>query len=81
MTLRHLAEFPDAPWCSPRRSCPPTFYVTHMGRADDGIVAMWAGDAGYELGDPDARGAWHRLRIGPGPWRLERTIGDEASAG
>ena len=82
MTLRHLAQFPDVvAVLAEARSRPPTFYVTHMGRADDGIVAMWVGDAGYESGDPDAPGARHRLRIGPGPWRLERTIGDDASAG
>jgi len=34
---------------------------------------LYAGDAGYEVGDPEAAGERHRLFMGPGSWRYERT--------
>ena len=75
MTLRHLAGFADvAAAVADARGRAPTFYVTHMGRSAGGMVAMWAGDAGYESGDADAPGPRHRLWIGAGPWELERTL-------
>ncbi|HWW45257.1 MAG TPA: NUDIX hydrolase [Acidimicrobiia bacterium] len=75
MTLRHLTAFADTGAAvaeAGRRE--PTFYVTHMGRGTDGMVAMWAGDAGYESGDADAPGPRHRLHISAGTWALERTL-------
>ena len=75
--MRHLAEFPDtAAAVADARGRDPSFYVTHMGRAADGMVAMWAGDAGYESGDADAPGPRHRLRISQDAWQLERTLDD-----
>ena len=51
----------------------PEFYETHMGKSDDGLFALWAGDAGYESGDADAQGPRHRLHMSRTiPWRLER---------
>ena len=47
-------------------------YATRWGVVDDGAVAMWAGDAGYEANDPDATGPRHRLWMLPDGWRLER---------
>jgi len=78
MTLRHLTAFADTAAAvaeAGRRE--PTFYVTHMGRTTEGMVAMWAGDAGYESGDADAPGPRHRLHISAGAWELERTLDDE----
>ncbi len=80
MTLRHLAEFSDtAAAVADARGRDPSFYVTHMGRAADGMVAMWAGDAGYESGDADAPGPRHRLRISQDAWQLERTLDDPSA--
>ena len=41
----------------------PPFYETHMARTDDGPVAMWTGDAGYESNDPSVEGPRHRLTL------------------
>ncbi len=41
----------------------PIFYETHMARTDDGPVAMWPGDAGYEFSDASAVGPRHRLTL------------------
>ncbi len=74
MTLHHLARFPDvAALLADTRQHDPVFYETHMARADDGVIALWAGDAAYDSGDADTPGARHRLWIGAGPWRLERS--------
>jgi|TARA_B100000959_G_scaffold287121_1_gene369477 8-oxo-dGTP pyrophosphatase MutT (NUDIX family) len=53
----------------------PLFYETHMARTDDGVVAMWSGDAGYEAEDPSVPGARHRLTMNAGSYRLERSPG------
>ena len=41
----------------------PPFYETHMARTDDGPVALWTGDAGYESSDPSIEGPRHRLTL------------------
>jgi 8-oxo-dGTP pyrophosphatase MutT (NUDIX family) len=52
---------------------PISTYVTRFSKTADGkTVAMWAGDAGYEAGDPDIEGARHRLHMSGLPWRYER---------
>ncbi len=42
---------------------PVDFFVTRIGRDEDGPVAMWEGDAGYESGDAPAPGPRHRLTM------------------
>lgn len=77
MTLRHLGAFPDvASVLDDARAHPPTFYETHVASSAEGMVALWAGDAGYDSGDADVPGPRHRLRIGSGRWELEKTVGD-----
>src|SRR5699024_8033131 len=39
----------------------PLRYATRLGTTDEGLVTMWAGDAGYESGDADAAGPRHRV--------------------
>jgi 8-oxo-dGTP pyrophosphatase MutT (NUDIX family) len=74
VTLHHLGRFSDlAALLADTRQHEPVFYETHMARASDGVIALWAGDAGYESGDADQPGSRHRLWIGAGPWRLERS--------
>lgn len=41
----------------------PRSYVTQMVRTDEGMAAMWQGDAGYEARDPAAQGPRHRLTM------------------
>ncbi len=50
----------------------PDVFVTRFGATDDGLVTMWAGDAGYETSDPTVAGARHRLVMADGAWRYER---------
>lgn len=74
MTLHYLAEFPDvAALMADARAREPDVYETTIARTDDGMVAMWAGDAGYAANDPAVPGPRHRLHMSRGTWRLERT--------
>jgi 8-oxo-dGTP pyrophosphatase MutT (NUDIX family) len=41
----------------------PRYYATHIGHSGDDLVAMWAGDAGYESGEAGTPGPRHRLRM------------------
>jgi hypothetical protein len=76
MTLRYLSQFGAvAALLDDARNGTPIFYETKVAQSGEGMVAMWAGDAGYESGDADTVGARHRLFIGPGPWTLERSAG------
>ncbi len=49
----------------------PFRYATRVGNTDEGLVTMWAGDAGYESGDADAPGPRHRLLMVDPVWRFE----------
>lgn len=49
------------------------FFVTHVARVDDGMVALWHGDAGYESGDASHAGPRHRLWMVASGWRYERS--------
>jgi 8-oxo-dGTP pyrophosphatase MutT (NUDIX family) len=51
----------------------PRFYETRMVRTDDGPVALWAGDAGYDAGDPAVPGSRHRLTMMGDRYVVERT--------
>tara|TARA_Y100000310_G_scaffold330109_1_gene401197 strand:+ start:2989 stop:3732 length:744 start_codon:yes stop_codon:yes gene_type:complete len=63
VTLYHLSRHsPVAEALQHFRSRQARFYETHVSQRQDGVrVAMWAGDAGYEETDADARGERHRL--------------------
>jgi 8-oxo-dGTP pyrophosphatase MutT (NUDIX family) len=50
---------------------PPRRYETRMAENDQGMVAMWAGDAGYETGDPTAPGPRHRLEMTSTGYRFD----------
>lgn len=50
----------------------PDVFVTRIGVTDEGLVTMWAGDAGYETSDPTAPGTRHRLVMADAAWRYER---------
>jgi len=51
----------------------PEFFVTRIGRAEEGPVAMWTGDAGYETADLAVDGPRHRLAMRNDGWVYERT--------
>lgn len=50
----------------------PLIFVTRIGATDDGLAAMWAGDAGYKTGDANAPGPRHRLVMTSGTWSYDR---------
>lgn len=51
----------------------PERFNTVIGLAEPGPVAMWHGDAGYEIADPAAEGDRHRLTMTRGgPWSYVR---------
>jgi 8-oxo-dGTP pyrophosphatase MutT (NUDIX family) len=75
MTLRYLSQFATvADLMADAHAREPDVYETKIGRAEGGLVALWAGDAGYESGDADAPGARHRLVMANPQWRLERDL-------
>ena len=51
----------------------PEFFATRFAPVEEGAVALFAGDAGYETGDPQAPGARHRLWTLRSGWRYERS--------
>jgi len=74
ITLHGLRGFPsyaDAAGTLSQRD--PEYFATRIGRAVDGIVALYHGDAGYESGDADVAGPRHRLWMVESGWRYERT--------
>lgn len=54
----------------------PMHYIPRPQRSDEGLIYLYAEDAGYETGDLDAPGARHRLYVPKGKggqsWRYER---------
>ncbi|MGZ6884606.1 MAG: NUDIX hydrolase [Acidimicrobiia bacterium] len=50
----------------------PDVFVTRIAVTDEGLVTLWAGDAGYESGDAAIAGPRHRLVMADGGWRYER---------
>lgn len=53
----------------------PERFRTVIATGDDGMVALWHGDAGYASADPRAAGPRHRLAMPKtGAWHYERTI-------
>ena len=72
MTLRYLSQFATvADLMTDAHAREPEVYETRIGRAEGGLVALWAGDAGYESGDADTPGPRHRLVMAAPQWRLE----------
>lgn len=64
MTLHRLDGFSDVTAAlTALTATKPAFYETHMARTDDGLVAMWEGDAGYKDADPSRPGPRHRLTM------------------
>jgi 8-oxo-dGTP pyrophosphatase MutT (NUDIX family) len=75
MTLHDLAEHRtvDAALAAAARRDPVPHYETRWVTLDDGAVAMWEGDGGYDTNDPDQPGGRHRLWMLETGWRLERS--------
>jgi len=52
----------------------PEFFVTKFTRKDGYNIALYAGDAGYEVGDASMPGPRNRLLMGEGDWVYERDV-------
>lgn len=73
MTLHYMAQFADvAALMADAHVREPEVYETVIAKGDDGLVAMWAGDAGYETGDPTLPGPRHRLLMSE-TWILDKS--------
>jgi len=74
VTLHLLDQFASvADLLAHAHTTEPVFYATRIKEHDGTLVAMWAGDAGYEGGDPAAEGPRHRLLMADAGWILDRT--------
>jgi 8-oxo-dGTP pyrophosphatase MutT (NUDIX family) len=52
----------------------PERFQTVIAKGEDGMVALWHGDAGYALADASIPGPRHRLEMPKSrPWRYERS--------
>ena len=75
MSLRYMSQFATvADLMADAHAREPEIYETRIARTEGGLVAMWAGDAGYESGDTDAPGSRHRLVMANPQWRLEHDL-------
>lgn len=73
VTLHQLSQFTTvADACTAFAEREPQFFETRIASTDDTVVALWAGDAGYESGDPHVGGPRHRLWMADDGWRYER---------
>lgn len=50
---------------------PARYHATKVAPGGEHPVVMWHGDAGYDTGDPNARGARHRLTMRPDGYTYE----------
>jgi 8-oxo-dGTP pyrophosphatase MutT (NUDIX family) len=72
LTLRRIAPASDVEAAlAEARSRPPERFETHIAMAGREVVAVWAGDAGYDDGDLDRPGPRNRLFMVDGGWRYE----------
>jgi hypothetical protein len=75
ITLALLAPFTStAEALAHYRDNSPEYFVTKFTRADGYNIALYAGDAGYEVGDASLPGARNRLLMGEGDWVYERDV-------
>lgn len=72
VTLHRLRGLPDVE--SALRSLadvPARHHATRIARVDDGPVALWEGDAGYDTTDPTVPGPRHRLEMFAAGYRYD----------
>jgi 8-oxo-dGTP pyrophosphatase MutT (NUDIX family) len=83
VTLFELSEFAtvDSALASAAERQPVPRYETKWVVIDDGAVALWAGDAGYDSADAAIAGSRHRLWMLDDGWRFERSAAPSEAAG
>ncbi len=73
MTLNTLSAASDVDEALAQAAARPlVHYQTRWCTIDGGAVAMWDGDAGYELSQADVDGPRHRLWMLDTGWRFEQ---------
>lgn len=73
ITLSELSESRSVADALTRyREAPVSEYRPRFCMTDGGIAMLYAGDAGYESGDPDTEGPRHRCCLLEETWRLEK---------
>lgn len=73
VTLDYLCGFADvASLMADAHARVPEVYETVIVRAEEGMIALWAGDAGYESQDPELPGPRHRLHMARTVWTFDR---------
>ena len=73
MTLAWLRAHPDvAAAVAAAAAQAPESYETRIATSADGPVALWQGDAGYDICDVTVAGARHRLCMRANGWVYER---------
>jgi 8-oxo-dGTP pyrophosphatase MutT (NUDIX family) len=81
VTLYELSQ-----WADPKEALGaagarrPERFVTRVALTDEGAVALWHGDAGYDDADAAKPGPRHRLVMGS-RWRYERTVWPDDAGG
>ena len=72
VTLHLLAAHPTPEAAiSALGSGEPMFFHTDLRKTEEGLVAIWEGDAGYRLPDHDTPGPRRRLTMAGRDWRIE----------
>lgn len=66
MRLSHYASVDEA--IAGERASPTPQVLPVLTRFDGGLVSLYRGDAGYELGDPECPGPRHRAYMRDGVW-------------
>src|SRR3546814_2152581 len=74
VTLADLADLPsvDVALALAESRRPLPHYETRWVEVDGGAVALWEGDAGYDLSDHTVEGRRHRLWMTGEGWRYEQ---------
>lgn len=73
VTLHELAGHDDVDSVlTTARTREPFRYATKIVGTDEGMVALWDGDAGYETEELSVLGPRHRLVMAEPEWRFER---------
>ena len=74
VTLKDLADLPSVEVALAMAAArqPIPYYETRWCEVDDGAVALWFGDAGYDTSDAALEGPRHRLWMTAAGWRYER---------
>ena len=75
ITLHTLAGFPDAASALDTLAARPAeWFATRISLVEGGVLALYAGDAGYDHDDPHRPGPRHRLAMMDTGWTYQRDV-------